>query len=504
MRLFSPEHMAAIAATGLAALVLAAAPRRLSRPTTLQIARALAILILAGFVIEQITYVARGEWSARRNLPLQLSDAVTLVSIAALWRPRAGLLTELVFFWAFSASLQGLLTPDLPDTFPDVLYFTYFATHGGVIVAACLLVLGLRLLPRRWAVWRVYGLTAAFAALAAIGSVATGGNYMFLRNMPSTGSILDPLGPWPVYILGAAVIGLAMLLVLEGIARALARREEGAPRSADGRTGTCGGRSAPVRAVRRILAGVLAAMLAFVALLGIEALIAVQTVPDDGYRAPSQAPRTFGDPDARRSLRYVVLGDSTAAGRGAPYESGIAVLTARGLAADRQVTLTNLAVSGARMGDVRSDQLPAALDIAPDVVFVSAGANDVTGLTRLGSVRDDLEQIVQRLRDARREVAIVVTGSPDMGAPPRIPQPLRAIAGWRGRHLTDVVREVVRERDLVLAPIAELTGRRFRADRSLFAADGFHPSAAGYAIWVPVIQAALDRALTRRDTPPEA
>lgn len=225
MRLFSPEHLAAIAATALAAIALVAGARRLGATTASRISRALAVVILAGFAIEQVTYIARGEWSARANLPLQLSDAVTLVSVAALWRPRAGLLTELVFFWAFSASLQGLLTPDLPDAFPDILFFTYFTTHGGVIAAACLLVLGLRIAPRPWAVWRVYGLTAAFAVLAAIGSAASGGNYMFLRRKPSTGSILDPLGPWPWYILGAAAIGLVMLLVLEAAGRMIARAD---------------------------------------------------------------------------------------------------------------------------------------------------------------------------------------------------------------------------------------------------------------------------------------
>jgi lysophospholipase L1-like esterase len=55
----------------------------------------------------------------------------------------------------------------------------------------------------------------------------------------------------------------------------------------------------------------------------------------------------------------------------------------------------------------------------------------------------------------------------------------------------------VRERALVLAPIDARTGPLFRADRSLFAADDFHPSAAGHATWVPVIEAALDRALMR-------
>ena len=252
------------------------------------------------------------------------------------------------------------------------------------------------------------------------------------------------------------------------------------------------------RVLRTTLRWLALATIALIALLAIEALIATSTVPDDGYRAPSPAPRAFGSRRRERPrLRYVVLGDSTATGRGAPYERGIAVATAGHLAARRPLTLTNLAVSGARFGDVRRDQLPAAVRIRPDVVLVAAGANDVTGLTRLRSVRADLEEIVDRLRAARCDVAIVVTGSPDVGAVPRLAQPLRAVAGRRTDQVNGAIDDVVRERGLVLAPIAARTGPLFRADRSLFAADDFHPSAAGYATWVPVIEAALDRALAR-------
>lgn len=219
MALFSSEHIAAIAATLLAAVLLASAARRADDETATRLARALAVVILAGFVAEHAAYLARGTWTARVNLPLQLSDAVTLVAIAALWTPRTGLLTELVYFLALSASLQAVLTPDLGDTFPDVLYFTYFVVHAGAIAAAGVLVFGLRRVPRRWAVWRVYGFTIAFAAVAAVGCLATGGNYMFLRRKPSSGSLLDLFGPWPWYIAGAAALGLALLLVLEAIAR---------------------------------------------------------------------------------------------------------------------------------------------------------------------------------------------------------------------------------------------------------------------------------------------
>ncbi len=227
MRLFSPEHIAALVAVALAAPALAALTRRLPGETATALARGLALLILAGFVAEQATYAARGDWSARVNLPLHLSDAVTFAAIAALWRPRTGLLTELVWFWGLTATLQALLTPDLGYAFPDVLYLTYFVTHGGAILAAFLLVVGLHHVPRRGAAWRVLGVTAAFAVAAAIGCLATGGNYMFLRRKPSNGSVLDPLGPWPWYVLAAGVLALAMLLAVEAITtRSLAARRE--------------------------------------------------------------------------------------------------------------------------------------------------------------------------------------------------------------------------------------------------------------------------------------
>jgi hypothetical integral membrane protein (TIGR02206 family) len=219
--LFATEHIAALVATGVGAIVLVGGARRRGAAWAVPVARALALCMLAAFVTEQVAYALRGSWTLRVNLPLQLTDAVTLVSIVALWRPQVPLLVELVYFWALSASLQALITPDLGQRFPDVLYFTYFVTHAGAVLAACLLVFGCRRLPRPGAVWRVYGLTACFAVLAAIGTLLTGGNYMFLRHKPARGSLLDVMGPWPWYILAAAALGLVILLALDALARSL-------------------------------------------------------------------------------------------------------------------------------------------------------------------------------------------------------------------------------------------------------------------------------------------
>jgi hypothetical integral membrane protein (TIGR02206 family) len=221
---WSGEHATALIATAVVTALLVAAARRWGDPWAVPAGRVLALVILAGFVCEQLAYALRGQWAAEVNLPLQLSDAVTLVAVAALWRPELALLVELVYFWGLSASLQAVLTPDLGQSFPDLLFFTYFLTHSGAIAAACLLVFGSRRAPRPNAVWRVYAITLAFACLAGVGTLLTGGNYMFLRQKPARGSLLDFMGPWPVYILVAALLALVMFLALAVLARPFAAR----------------------------------------------------------------------------------------------------------------------------------------------------------------------------------------------------------------------------------------------------------------------------------------
>lgn len=194
------------------------------------------------------------------------------------------------------------------------------------------------------------------------------------------------------------------------------------------------------------------------------------------------------------TLTYVVLGDSTAAAVGTDYEFGIAVQTAKELAKRHAVTLVNLGVSGARMRDVREHQLPEAVALRPDVVLLSAGANDVTHFTRLRSVRSDLRAIARELTAANPDVRIVITGAPDMGSPPRMPRWLRGIATRRSQRMNRMFRAEAAEQRLLFAEIAERAGPRFRGDFSLYADDGFHPNHRGYATWLPLLNEKLAEA----------
>ena len=195
------------------------------------------------------------------------------------------------------------------------------------------------------------------------------------------------------------------------------------------------------------------------------------------------------------ALTYVILGDSTAAGVGADYQKGIAVQSTAELSKTHTVSMTNLAVSGARIHDVLIDQLPRAEALKPDLVLLAVAPNDVTHLTSIHSMRRDLIAIVSRLRASNPKVAIVVTGSADMSTPPRIPRLLRGLAGARSRAVNRMFVDEVKKERLTFAPIAAETGPIFRKDPSLFGPDRFHPNERGYAVWTAVINRAIAQAL---------
>lgn len=214
MDLLAGEHVAALTVTATVAASAVWAARTHPGAWIVPFSRGLALLILAAYLGENIANLIRGNWSVEHSLPLHLTDAVTIVSALALWRPRP-LVFELAYFWGLTASLQAVLTPDLDSAFPSLFFWTYFATHAGAVIAAVFLAWGVGLTPRPGAVGRVFAATVAFAAVAGVVDLLTGGNYMFLREKPETASLLDLMGPWPFYIGTTALLALAMFAVLD-------------------------------------------------------------------------------------------------------------------------------------------------------------------------------------------------------------------------------------------------------------------------------------------------
>lgn len=240
--------------------------------------------------------------------------------------------------------------------------------------------------------------------------------------------------------------------------------------------------------LRRSVVTSAALVLSGAALVGAEVWVAQRGVgPDPAATPPLGSPA--GPPGAVTDT-VVWLGDSTAAGVGA---SGIPASLPEQVAAavGRPVIVDTLARSGDRIADVLYNQLPQVAALEPTVVYLSIGANDVTALTPRGTFRATYRQVLAGLPASVRQV--VLLGIPDMGSPPRVPQPLRLLAGLRGRMLgSDVAHLAASTPGAVYVDIAGTSGPAFRRDPArYFSRDHYHPNDAGYGLWAAAVASAL-------------
>src|SRR2546425_13135551 len=208
------EHLVPLGVLVVVAGLLCFAARRAPGRWLDWVAATIALAIVLAELSWQPYVLANRSWSAASSLPVQLCDVGGFVAAAALiWRQL--LLVEVAYFWGLGGTVQALLTPDLRDHFPAFPYLQFYATHDLVVLAALFLVIGLRLQPRAGAVRRVFLITLAFAAVIGLVDLVTGGNYLYLRQVPAQASLLSVMGPWPLYIAVGALLTLIVLTVLD-------------------------------------------------------------------------------------------------------------------------------------------------------------------------------------------------------------------------------------------------------------------------------------------------
>jgi lysophospholipase L1-like esterase len=236
--------------------------------------------------------------------------------------------------------------------------------------------------------------------------------------------------------------------------------------------------------VRRVAKGAGIALIA--GTVGGAALLAAEAIAAKSrrYAKPDLglAVRASLGQDDKTPLRLVLIGDAIALGVGVDtVDETVGGQLARLLAdAGAAVTLSTVAVSGARCADLATQVARAQLGIRPDLAVILAGTNDATHLVRPGEAAASLATAVRRLRDGG--TAVVVGTCPDLGALRAVAPPLRQLGGWYGRRMARAQASAARAAGASVVDLAGQVGPVFRADRGMYCHDGFHPSADGYRV----------------------
>ncbi|MFD4421847.1 SGNH/GDSL hydrolase family protein [Agromyces sp. NPDC058484] len=251
--------------------------------------------------------------------------------------------------------------------------------------------------------------------------------------------------------------------------------------------------AAPLRAVRSsapaLAAGSLLAASTVLGSLGVrpfrERVLERRSTLNDTLPVHSKWWRDHGTGEGE--LLYVAIGDSAAQGIGAssPGRSYVGLIAEHaGEASGRSIRVVNLSVSGATTELAVRDQLPRFRALAPDLVTVAIGANDIADWNPAAFERN-IRSIFAELPSHA-----IVADLPCF----HLRHNERKVA-----DANRMLRAIAREHGLTVVPLHELTKRRgLRGILTEFASDMFHPNDHGYRVWADAFRPAVAARLAER------
>jgi len=210
--LFGPVHLLILASVPAIAVLLSMTARRsreFARWTRYTLGSLLALNELAWYA-----YRLRLEgFRFPEGLPLQLCDLTLWLTVFALFTLNP-IAFEIAYFTGIGGSGMALLTPDLWAPLASYPTIYFFLAHGMVVVSLLMILWSKQGKPRPGSPWKVFAALNAYAAAIAVFNAIFKTNYMYLCSKPAGASIIDFLGPWPVYLVGSEAVALAIFWLL--------------------------------------------------------------------------------------------------------------------------------------------------------------------------------------------------------------------------------------------------------------------------------------------------
>jgi lysophospholipase L1-like esterase len=193
---------------------------------------------------------------------------------------------------------------------------------------------------------------------------------------------------------------------------------------------------------------------------------------------------------APRAITYVAIGasDTVGVGAGSPDQENWPALLSRRLPAGSR--LVNLGISGSLIRQAIEQQLPVAIDSAPDLVTVWLAVNDYGARVPLERYAADLDTVLGELR-SKTSAVVLVGNVPDLSALPAAGRfDLAEIDRWNA-----AIDEIVRQHAATLVDL-HATWREVAEHPEYISSDGFHPSTTGYRRLADVFYSSAVQALS--------
>jgi acyl-CoA thioesterase-1 len=191
-------------------------------------------------------------------------------------------------------------------------------------------------------------------------------------------------------------------------------------------------------------------------------------------------------------ITYVALGASDAVGVGSNEPGSQGYVPLIGDKLPRGSHVINLGLSGIRLHEALTQELPIALTLSPNLITIWLVANDFIGGVSYTSYMHDLNTLLDTLH-TRTHAAIVMANLPDLT---RLPVFANMSAAQQAQTRQEIVRwnagiaSLATRYGVALVDLYS-QGSALTAHPQYISADGFHPSPAGYVQLAKLFWAAI-------------
>tara|TARA_B110000438_G_C15633360_1_gene571999 strand:+ start:108 stop:830 length:723 start_codon:yes stop_codon:yes gene_type:complete len=175
---------------------------------------ALGLLIIGNEIIWVIYKYNLGHRYWPEFMPFELCTiAAYLLGYILIFKPSYAIF-EVVYFWSLAGTLQGIFTPRLFAAYPHYLFFEYFITHSGVVLATLILLFRYNWKLTWHSLWKSFIWLQVPALINLVFDFTFDVNYMFMRELPKVPTLMHHFGEWPWYIFISGICGLCLFIIL--------------------------------------------------------------------------------------------------------------------------------------------------------------------------------------------------------------------------------------------------------------------------------------------------
>ncbi len=180
---------------------------------TERLIKLLGILLIGNELIWILYKLSLGHSNWAEYMPFELCTInAYLLGIILITKPSYAIF-EVVYFWAMAGTLQGIITPRLFSGYPHYLFFEYFITHTGVVLAVLILIFKYNWKVTWLSLFRSFTWLQVPAIINLVFNFTFNVNYMFMRELPKVSSILDYFGEWPWYIFASEIFAIFSFII---------------------------------------------------------------------------------------------------------------------------------------------------------------------------------------------------------------------------------------------------------------------------------------------------